>query len=329
MGGSPSGPDIVAPTVPTHVTPHTSDGPPSPTACAVTHGTSSDALPDTSGNHLPTSTDDVSVPVASVSLNLGNYKVPVFAIGENGERVFVESYEADGTEATYFELHSARSSWFRNIFKVRVTETQTYKLLKEKISDTFGRKCRNLWKTSKDGVPVGAPGAITISVDADTELTVLQDRSIVCIAATAASLNWLSKAVTLELSRAKTYTTVPITEDDIDTVSALIKFPFDKDTRDAMHAHGIVWVESKRSLKSSAGVTKVRINLKMRKRFGDAKFTAYVNRRARRAARVAIGLTEGINVIDEPDSADDIAEPDSADDDIAEPGNDDDDMDDV
>ena len=171
------------------------------------------------------------------------------------------------------------------------------------------------------------PGSITISVDADTELTVLQDRSVVCLAATLASLNWLSKAVTLERSRATASTTVPISDDDI--VSAVIKYPFDKDTRDALHAHEIVWVESKRSLKSSAGVTKVRINLKMRKRFGDAKFTHYVNRRARRAARVAIGLTEGINVIDDPDSADDIAEPGSADDDTDGPGNDgDDDADD-
>ena len=48
-------------------------------------------------------------------------------------------------------------------------------------------------------------------------------------------------------------------------------------------------------LKSDAGTTKVKINLKKRKAYGDEKFVDYVSKVARRAARAAIKLTEGTN----------------------------------
>ena len=234
--------------------------------------------------------------------------MPVFIIGDAGERVPIDSFDMESTEPTFFELHSHRSQWFHNVFKTPASSTKTVKLLRAKIAETFGPKGRKIWKTSKAGDPLGKPGPIDVSVDG-ADVTVLQDRSVVCMLASVASLNWLSRTIVQELSSAAAPTAVTIQPDD--AVHAVIKQPFDSDTIEALKAHDIVWVESKRTLKSSAGVTKVRLNLKKRKSYGDEKFIAYASKVARRSARAAIALTEGTAAVESDGDDSDIEAPDT------------------
>ena len=152
--------------------------------------------------------------------------------------------------------------WFVKLFKVRPTSTDTHKLLKDKIADSFGKKGMRMWKTTKAGAPISKAGPISVSVNDCTDITVLQDRSVVCLAATMSSLNWLSRSVSLELARGGARVANALEPDEIDNIQATISQPFDVDTLEDLKNHGIVWWESKRVLKSSAGTTKVKINLK-------------------------------------------------------------------
>ena len=265
------------------------------------HTTSSDGPHDTPQlNESLTETNEALL--VGLKYCIGGIAVDMVRINTAGERVAVTSVDIDGMtepqDPMFFELR-ARTMWFKKCFGVHPSQTQVYRRLKKAVKGLFGKHCRHTWCVDKSGEPLSKTTVSDVRIG-DYTLRVLPTRQSICIENLPGALNWLVNEVQ---ANAREASDEPIEDDDAtadDPVKHAIQHPFDNDELELLENHNIKWLPSKRTLVYTAeGSTrmdspckkiKLNVTLKKRKRKGDDKMLACIEKMKTKALQAALDM---------------------------------------
>ena len=245
-------------------------------------------------------TDSDEAPLVTLKYCIGRSPVDMFRIDKTGERTEVTTVDVDtqNQDPVFFELHSKRSKWFKEAFGVKASQPRVYTRLKKTINDIFGKHKKKTWCVSKAGEPIPKTKVVDVQMG-DSTLRVLPTRKSICIEISFESLTWLVNEVSTSTREAMDEDAA--THEDIvdDPITHAVMHPFDKDDLVLLENHNIKWHPSKRSLMCAAEggsklispcKIKLNVNLKKRKRKGDDKFLAYVDKQKAKALRTALDM---------------------------------------
>ena len=265
------------------------------------HTTSSDGPHDTPQlNESLTETNEALL--VGLKYCIGGIAVDMIRINTYGERVAVQSVDIDGMsepqDPMFFELR-ARTMWFKKCFGVHPSQTQVYQRLKKAVKGIFGKHRRYNWCVNKQGEPLSKTKVSDVRIG-DYTLRVLPTRQSICIENLPGALNWLVNEVQ---ANAREAGDEPIEDDDAtadDPVKHAIQHPFDNDELELLENHNIKWLPSKRTLVYTAeGSTrmdspckkiKLNVTLKKRKRKGDDKMLACIEKMKTKALQAALDM---------------------------------------
>jgi hypothetical protein len=233
-------------------------------------------------------------PIVGLKYCIGEVSVRVI----DDDRQHVESVDPDTDDVVYFELGGKNvSKWFVDAFGVLPMRTHTYAKIKHALNAQFGTHTRRHWVVGNNRTPIASP-TLHICVD-DVNLTVLLRRRTLCIAATTASLSWLTASVTAERIPCDSDTTTHYSPGQLpDHDDRQVLEPFSIDDLQLMANHHVKWRPSRRTLVCyrtgqplfTGHQIKVKVDMRRRKRLGDDKFNAYVAKRAKKAMHAALTL---------------------------------------